>query len=373
MYTLKHRRTQAYRTAAQEGVTLEFLHRASPIVLTVCLTATMLVVPPAAASPLSFTPFVTSTDLSSLFGNSGTIGFTYAGNKFVGSVYIGVNNKQLYSTNLSGTGLQLFGNPITAPSPAPPTLSSSLGLGGFPSRDVYASDGATIYHFSNNGLNQRIFTTLPSCGCFVRGIMFDDVGSFGHKMIVSTTSGQIFSVTSAGVATQIANLGQDTEGLAIATAGFGPYAGSLLVGSEYSGQIHTINPSTMVVTDLGINIPGAEMLSSVPLSLGEGGPLEGFYAPNYPADVLKAGANQFYGLQGDLLVTGELDHFVTDVHWNGSGFTLTNIGTFPDQPEDGIFVTGSILNPVPEPSTLLLLGAGVLELVAVAWRKLRFH
>lgn len=351
----------------------EFLHRVSPIVLTVCLAATMLVVAPAAASPLSFTPFVTSTDLKKLFGNSGTIGFAYAGNKFVGSVYIGRNDKQLYSTNLSGTGLQLFGKPITAASPAPPALSSSLGLGGFPSRDVYASDGNSIYHFSNSGLSQSRFTTLPSCSCFVRGIMFDDVGNFGGKMIVSTTTGQIFSITSAGIATQIANLGQDTEGLAIATSAFGPYAGYLLVGSEYSGQIHAINPSTLAVTKLGINIPGAEMLSSVPLSLGKGGPLEGFYEPNYPVDVLKAGAYQFNGLQGDLLVTGEEDHLVTDVRWNGHGFTLTNIGTFPDQPEDGIFVTQSTINPVPEPATLLMLGMGMLELLGVTRRRLSYH
>ena len=67
---------------------LKILHRVSPIVLTVCLTATMLVVEPAAASPFAFTPFVTSTDLSSLFSNSATIGFAYAGNKFVGSVIL---------------------------------------------------------------------------------------------------------------------------------------------------------------------------------------------------------------------------------------------------------------------------------------------
>jgi hypothetical protein len=73
---------------------------------------------------------------------------------------------------------------------------------------------------------------------------------------------------------------------------------------------------------------------------------------------------------GDIIVTGEFDHFVTGVHWNGSTVVLTSLGSFPNQPEDGIFVTSAIINPcppgvavcnnVPEPDSLGLLVAAII-------------
>jgi len=61
------------------------------------------------AAPLSYSTFVSSTDLSSVLGNTSTIGFAYAQNKFVGSVYF---DNQLYQTSLTGGGVTLFGDPL---------------------------------------------------------------------------------------------------------------------------------------------------------------------------------------------------------------------------------------------------------------------
>ena len=48
------------------------------------------------------------------------------------------------------------------------------------------------------------------------------------------------------------------------------------------------------------------------------------------------------------------------MHYNGSSFVTSVVGTFPAQPEDGIFVTADIINPpVPEPSTYALMFAGL--------------
>lgn len=48
---------------------------------------------------------------------------------------------------------------------------------------------------------------------------------------------------------------------------------------------------------------------------------------------------------GDAVITSETGHQVWQVHFNsGTGlFEVTQIGTFPAQPEDGIFVTADII------------------------------
>ncbi len=94
----------------------------------------------------------------------------------------------------------------------------------------------------------------------------------------------------------------------------------------------------------------------MPLNLGaSGNPVEGFYGANYTPNVIKAGVSEFVGLEGDIIVTGETTHQVSRVHWNSGSamFEVTNIGAFPNQPEDGLFVTSTIINS-PEPSSLVL-------------------
>jgi len=52
---------------------------------------------------------------------------------------------------------------------------------------------------------------------------------------------------------------------------------------------------------------------------------------------------------------------------NGATCSATAIGDFPNQPEDGIFVTADIIRqPIPEPETyaLMLMGLGVMGWVA---------
>jgi hypothetical protein len=72
-----------------------------------------------------------------------------------------------------------------------------------------------------------------------------------------------------------------------------------------------------------------------------------------------------------MIVTDELfTHNVYDVSWDGTNYASTVIGQFPNQPEDGIFVTAAILNSgcdqadtcgptVPEPAALALLGVAL--------------
>jgi hypothetical protein len=308
----------------------------------------------------------------------GTIGFAYIGDGFVGSVQTDGFNV-LYRTDVNGANVQVFA-PTVAIAANPSSehfVASSLGLGGFPNRDVYVASGAGIVHIDHAGaagtpaitsVNGSGGSTLASA---VRGILFDAIGTFGNDMLVTTIGGQIYRVDSAGAATLLASVGEDTEGLDIAPLGaFGPYSGQLIVASEGSGLLRAITTGG-VVTVINPNSPiaGAEELTFVPLNLGaSGNPVEGFYGANYTPNVVKGNASEFASMLGDIIVTGEFTHLVWNVHWDGTQAVNTSIGSFPNQPEDGIFVTAAIINPcerdqvcnIPEPDSLALLAAALL-------------
>jgi len=308
---------------------------------------------------------------------TGTIGFAYAGDKFVGSIQRDGTNV-LFQTDLSGGSVTTFASTVSLAGTASSEhyVASSLGLGGFPSRDIYVASGGGVMHISNDGTSSNLFVTGLSGT--VRGILFDPVGTFGNNMIVTTTSGNIYIVNSAGLLVDGAgtvtgaaffSTGEDTEGLDVAQTG--PNAGQLIVASEGSGKIRAI--TTAGISAVIATVASAEELSVVPLGINTLSPVEGFYGANYAVDIQKAPASDFVGLAGDIIITGEGTGVITDLHWNGSTYVASTLGNFPNQPEDGIFVSTAIVNPgptpAPEPATISLLGLGLAALAARRRRK----
>jgi PEP-CTERM motif len=329
-----------------------------------------------AHATVNFSTFVNGSDIAAAEGgNQSTIAFNYTGSGFVGSVYFGPDNNQLYSTNLSGGNVKQFGQPIPGFS-GEVVVGVGLGQAGFAKGAVYAGNGAgnQIFEVSSGGAPTLFGTTGVSEN--IRQIFFDPGNTFGGKMLVTTNAGNIWSFDSSGHPTLIANIGADTEGMDIASSAFGPYAGDLLVASEGTGEIHAITPGGGVLL-VASGLTEAETVSTVPLNLGtSGNPLEGFYVANYPEDIQKASADEFAGLQGDVIVTGEFgggNSPITDLHWNGSTVVETLVGNLPNQSEDGIFVTAQRIQLVgtPEPSTwaMMLLGFVGLGLAGYRARK----
>jgi hypothetical protein len=280
----------------------------------------------------------------------GTIGFTYAGNKFVGSVQrdgLGV----FYATDLDGTNLRVFAPTVNVPVGSLASehhVASSFGLGGFPRHDIYVGAGSSILHVANDGASSDTF--VANIGSPVRGILFDLVGTFGNDMMVSTFGGRIYRVNSAGAVSLLASVGEDVEGMDIVPLGakFGSFDGQLVVAAEKSGLLRAVIPSGKVTILNGSKpIPSAESVNFVPLDLGaSGSPVEGFYEANYQSNVLRVDRDQFASFKGDALVTSELgDRRITRVHWNGVAFEMTIVGTTPNQAEDGIFVSPKMLDP----------------------------
>jgi RHS repeat-associated protein len=196
--------------------------------------------------------------------------------------------------------------------------------GGFLEGEMLVGTGSpgTIARVSPDGSTiEDPWVVLPGEAGLLRGQLFlDRTGLYGGDLMVTTTAGNLWRVTSAGDATRIpATLqGGFLEGLATIPddpVKYGPWAGKILIGDENVDAIEAVDPQgNTTTTQLGIR---PEDIMVVPAN-------ENFFGVDYfGGAVWGASASQFTGLVGEILIAEENGGALWHVKWNGTTFDKT--------------------------------------------------
>jgi hypothetical protein len=146
--------------------------------------------------------------------------------------------------------------------------------------DVYALevDQPGVVVIDTRG-RARTFAPLPA-GIFPNGITFDQVGRFGHRLLVTAGfdgATNVYAIDCrGGVRVVVEHAPRVEGGIAVAPRSFGRYAGQLIAPDELGGGIVAIDArgraSTVVVPDLPVGGDvGVESVGFVPPGFGARG------------------------------------------------------------------------------------------------------
>jgi hypothetical protein len=200
------------------------------------------------------------------------------------------------------------------------TVRSGPHQGGFAVGEVFTGNGqpGQIVRISPDGATvQNPWVTLEDAPGVVhpgllRGSLFQDrYGVFGGDLIVVTTAGGVWRVTSAGAATRVANLDTHLEGVTTVPdlPRYGPWAGKILVGAEQRTEIIAIdaNGADVRYPRLGISPEDIEIIPAG----------ENFVGVDFGGKrLLGAPTSAFAGMVGDFLIAQEQGGILWHVRWD---------------------------------------------------------
>jgi len=231
-------------------------------------------------------------------------------------------------------------------------IRSSSCAGGFTPGDMYFGTGqpGVIAKLSGGGSTLTDpWVTLPNEGGLLRGGLFQDVYCVaGGDLIVTTTVGDVWRVSSNGAATELAsNFGGSTlEGPTTVpndSARYGPWAGQILVSDEGNGVIWSIDPTLGAVGrwDGGGVWGSAEGVHVVPAN-------ENFFGVDFGSATLQgAVAAQFTGVVGDIVLATENSGKLLDITWNGTSFQSYDLLTSDASTWEGTTFAPAGITPIP--------------------------
>jgi len=229
-------------------------------------------------------------------------------------------------------------------------VRSSSCQAGFTPGELFTGTGipGQIARISPDGSSAQIpWVTLPGETGLLRGSLFQDrFCSFGGDLIVVTTAGNAWRVTSAGVPSLLVSLGPHLEGLTTVPndpVQYGPWAGKILAGAEGQGCVYSIDAQgSAQCWQLGIN---PEDIDIIP-------PVQNFFGVDFGGATLwGADFSQFTSMVGDVLIAQESPGNLWQVHWDaGSGAFQTTLLAQVPQWEHVTFSSAGILAITPPPS-----------------------
>jgi hypothetical protein len=191
------------------------------------------------------------------------------------------------------------------------TVRSGPHQGGFAVGEVFTGNGqpGQIVRISPDGATvQNPWVTLEDAPGVVhpgllRGSLFQDrYGVFGGDLIVVTTAGGVFRVTSAGATTRLANLDTHLEGVTTVPdlPRYGPWAGKIVVGAEQ------LVPPEIIAIDASGSPPDRHRLGISPEDIEIIPTGENFVGVDFGGrQLLGAPASEFAGMVGDFLIAQE--------------------------------------------------------------------
>lgn len=182
----------------------------------------------------------------------------------------------------------------------------SKNPGGFTVGDLFVGNGVDgqIVRITQNGASViNPWVDLPGDNNgLIRGSLYvDRTGVFGGDLMVVTTNGEVWRITSAGVPTPLATItGVHLEGAAVVPdkpARFGPIAGRLIVGAEAVGLMYAFAPDGSYDTyNLGVAVEDIDVISGK----------ENFFGVNFgTSTLLGAEAAQWEKMMGDVVLAQE--------------------------------------------------------------------
>ena len=189
--------------------------------------------------------------------------------------------------------------------------------GGFTVGELFTGNGnpGEIVRISPDATTvQNPWVTLPDEPGLLRGSLFQDrYGVFGGDLIVVTTAGNVWRVTSAGDAKKLASLDVHLEGVTTVPdvpSKYGPWAGKIVVGAEQQSEIHTVDASGNTQTfSIGV---APEDIEIIPAK-------QNFFGVDFGGRTLwGAPPSEFVGMVGDFLIPQESAGILWHVWWDAA-------------------------------------------------------
>ncbi len=205
-------------------------------------------------------------------------------------------------------------------------------VGGFTSGELFVGNGVDgqITRVSADGstvINPWVDLPGTNNGLMRGSLYIDRTGVWGGDLLVATTQGELWRITSTGVPTLVADVGSvHLEGLITvpdAPARFGPLAGLAIAGAEGEGVIYAFAPDGSYARyNVGVNVEDIDVIV----------PDENFFGVNFGTSRLVGiEKTELRPLAGDILLTQE-GHTGTGLfrlYWDGASLVATELLAAP--------------------------------------------